>query len=260
MLDLFLRGGWVMWPILFGSIVAVAITLERLYMLRKERIVPTGFYGRIEKLVNDGRIEHALAACRENTSALAQVLAAALRNVGNPRELMREAVEMAGRAEVANMQRYVSTLSIISQVETLMGLFGTVLGLIEAFRQIEATETMGSPAVVAAGVWVALLTTAAGLLVAIPAFLAYHYFFGRVRRLTLAMEERAFHIVGILEASAAQGLLAPSPNGASPAVATLSVTGSLGNSATNSGITASINNQPNASNAGAASRTDDDTP
>lgn len=211
--DVFLRGGWVMWPILLGSLIALALFVERVLTLRKSRQVPDAFFQRVEALLKEGRIEGALAACEENPSALAAVAASVLRqatkvrhqNPAAPIVIDREVVEMVGRAEVAGFEQYLPAIGLIASIEPLLGLFGTVLGLIESFQKIEATETMGSPSIVAGGVWTALITTAGGLIVAIPAYVMHRYLVQRTRSLTLALEERVQFIVKTVEA------LPPSP-------------------------------------------------
>ncbi|MCG3172910.1 MAG: hypothetical protein GMKNLPBB_01082 [Myxococcota bacterium] len=188
-----------MWPILIASILAAAIFLERIWSLRQSRTIPQAFLKRLRSLLERGQCSEALAACEENDSALARIIAAAIRNREQGREKMREAVELSGRVEVAMLERFVSVVSIVANLEPLLGLLGTVLGLITAFQSIEKAGVMGDPTVVARGVWEALLTTAAGLFAAIPAYIMHKTLRGRINVIVLEMEEHAFEIVELLE-------------------------------------------------------------
>jgi len=155
-------------------------------------------------MVAEGKLSEALSACRENDSSLARILAAGLA-AGNTREKVREELEAAGRYEANRLSRWVGALGAIAALEPMMGLLGTVLGLIEAFRQVEALKVVGNPSVVAAGVWQALITTAAGLTIAIPVFAFYRYFRARVTALVLAMERSAGRVLNLIEAYTSGG-------------------------------------------------------
>jgi len=126
---------------------------------------------------------------------VARILAEGLKNSHRTRGEITEALEMVGRSESANLSRWVGALGAIAALEPLMGLLGTVLGLIESFREVENLKVVGNPSVVAAGVWTALITTAAGLIIAIPTYAFYRYFRARVSNMLLDMEKSAFHLV-----------------------------------------------------------------
>ncbi|PID38773.1 MAG: hypothetical protein CSA65_01145 [Proteobacteria bacterium] len=202
---LFVKGGPVMYPIVLGSVFALALFLERLWSLRRERVTPSAFRRRVRMLVKTGKLSEAEVLCQENTSALATVVGAALKDEGKPREVIKESVTEVGRREVAHMDRYVDLLGTIAAVEPLMGLLGTVTGLISAFQRVEALAGRGqgvNPGELAAGIWVAMITTAAGLIVAIPAYVGYRYLQGRVSALVIDMEEDSLEFAEMLSGSA----------------------------------------------------------
>lgn len=202
---LFIKGGPVMYPIVAGSILALALFLERMWALRREKVTPSAFRRRVRSLVKQGKLSEAEVLCQENDSALAAVVGSALKEAGKPREVIKEAVSEVGRREVSHMDRYVDWMGTIAAVEPLMGLLGTVIGLISAFQRVEALAGRGqgvNPSELAAGIWVAMITTAAGLIVAIPAYLGYRFLQGRVSGLVIDMEEDSLEIAELLAADA----------------------------------------------------------
>lgn len=200
---LFVKGGPIMYPIVLGSVLALALFLERTWSLRRERVTPSAFRRRVRSLVRKRKLSEAEVLCQENTSALAAVIGAALRVPGETRSEIKEVVGEVGRREVAHMERFVELLGTIAAVEPLMGLLGTVTGLIRAFQRVEALAGKGggvNPGALAAGIWEALITTAAGLVVAIPAYVGYRYLQGRVNALVVDMEEDSLEIAELLTA------------------------------------------------------------
>jgi biopolymer transport protein ExbB len=194
---LFEAGGWLMFPILLCSVVAMAIVGERLWALRRSVIMPDGLVTRIWQLhrrrqLNDDRI----AEIREG-SALGRMLAAGLVNRFHSREVMKESIQDAGRQVVAELDRYLNTLGTIAAVTPLLGLLGTVIGMIEVFGVIMEAG-VGNPGVLAGGISQALITTAAGLSVAIPALMFHRYFVNRVENLTIGMEEQALRLIEVM--------------------------------------------------------------
>ena len=141
---LFVKGGPVMYFIIAGSVIALALFLERIWSLRRERIIPPSFRGRIRALVRDGKLSEAEVLCQENGSSLANIVGAALKEAGRPRMEIKEMVNDVGRREVTILERYVDFLGTIAAVEPLMGLLGTVTGLIRAFQRVEALAAPGS--------------------------------------------------------------------------------------------------------------------
>jgi len=196
--ELLEAGGWLMWPILLCSIVAMAIVLERFWALRRTAIMPDDLVSRIwqlhrRQLLNDDRI----AEIREG-SALGRMLAAGLVNRFHSREVMKEAIQDTGRQVVADLERYLNTLGTIAAVTPLLGLLGTVLGMIEVFGVIMEAG-VGNPGVLAGGISQALITTASGLSVAIPTLMFYRYFDNRVDKLIVAMEEQALRLIEVMQ-------------------------------------------------------------
>jgi len=198
---LFVQGGPVMYPIALGSVVALALFLERMWALRRESVVPAAFRSRIRGLVREGKHSEAEVLCQENRSALAELIGAALKDAGKPRSQIKETVTEVGRREVAHLEKHIEFLGTVAAVEPLMGLLGTVTGLIRAFQRVEGLAQQGggvNAGALAAGIWEALITTAAGLVVAIPAYLGYRYLQGRVTGLVVEMEEDSLEISGII--------------------------------------------------------------
>ncbi len=198
MFELIHAGGWVMLPILACSILATAIVLERAWTLRRARLMPEGLVEDICYLDRGGKLTRiAILEIRE-ASALGRILAAGLINRYHPREVMKEAINDAGRHVVADLERFLNTLGTIAAIAPLLGLLGTVLGMIDVFNVIIASG-VGNAAVLAGGISKALITTAAGLAVGIPTLMFHRFFDSRVGRLALEMEEEALRLVEILE-------------------------------------------------------------
>ena len=198
---LFVKGGPVMYFIVLGSVFALGLFLERLWALRREKVAPTGFRRRVRTLVRKGQLSEAEVLCQENNSALAVIIGGALRERNTPREWLKDAVDEVGRREVALMDRHIDLLGTIAAVEPLMGLLGTVIGLISAFQRVEALAGRGqgvNPGDLAAGIWVAMITTAAGLIVAIPSYVGYRYLQARVSTLVVDLEEDSMEFVHLL--------------------------------------------------------------
>ncbi len=178
MLELLAKGGIIMIPIGLCSVAAMAIIIERFWALRRSRVIPRDAVNQIETWVKKREIAKAMDACRARDSSYAKILLSGLSRAGQDRRDIKEAVEEAGRQEVVHLERYLTMLGTIAAVTPLLGLLGTVLGMIKVFSII-STVGVGDPGVLASGIGEALITTAAGLSVAIPA-LAFHRFFNRV--------------------------------------------------------------------------------
>jgi len=193
------RGGWVMWPITLLSVLALAIILERTWVLvvRSERIIPRSFLRELEARLDRNEIKEAVVACRRDDSLMARVILAGLSQFGSPRSVVREAFEDAGRRESQELERFLGMLAAIAGVSPLLGLLGTVLGMIQIFQQI-AGEHIGQYESLAGGIYVALITTAAGLIVAIPSYLAYRSFAGLADIKTREMEEWSVKVLNHL--------------------------------------------------------------
>ena len=190
-----------MWAILAASIVGVAVVLERLWSLQRPRVLPRAFVDRIRAMVSKGKTSEALLLCEENRSSIAMLMAAALRAYSHEknRAEIKESVEEVGNREVAAFDRNVEIVGTMASASPLLGLLGTVIGMIQVFKAFVDAYPQVSPEVFANGIWQALITTAAGLVVAIPLLMAYKFLQGRNDRLIIAMEEDAMGIVDLLE-------------------------------------------------------------
>ena len=190
-------GGWLMLPIILSSVVAVAIAAERFWTLRRKRIFPKGLVSAVSKLHRQGKLGDEQLEEIRSSSPLGRVLAAGLVNVGHSREVMKESIEESGRQVVLEMERFLNALGTVASIAPLLGLLGTVIGMIKVFSVI-TTQGVGDPSVLAGGISEALITTAAGLSVAIPSLIFYRYFRAHVDELALEMEDEALRMVEII--------------------------------------------------------------
>jgi biopolymer transport protein ExbB len=197
-------GGPLMWPIILCSVVALGITVERLWTLQARRVMPSGLLEKVWQLVDANQINDKVIASLQRNSPLGRVLAAGLASRHRPREQMMERLEDTGRHVVHELERFLNTLGTIASVTPLIGLLGTVTGIIKAFNAISAGG-MGDPKMLSGGISEALITTAAGLLVAIPSLIAYRYLRGRVDGIVIDMEKSAIALTDALEAAESRG-------------------------------------------------------
>ena len=197
MFELIKAGGWVMWPIILCSVAALAIVGERLWSLQKKYVAPANLLAQVQQLLERNELEPSHLAALRDSSPLGRVLAAGLVTRDHDREIVKEAVESTGRHVVPELERYLRSLGTIAAITPFLGLFGTVIGMIQMFSGI-GQHGVGDPSIVAAGISTALITTAAGLAVAIPSLMFYRYFRGRVNGLILDMEAEAIKLVEIL--------------------------------------------------------------
>jgi biopolymer transport protein ExbB len=188
--------GWPIWPLLIASIISLALILERLVALRAAKVVPAGLLRRVVVEYRQGSLNDRLVTDLEKHSPLGQVLASGLRNVNASREIMKESIEEAGRAATHELERYLSTLGTIASVSPLMGLFGTVIGMIEIFGA--QAPTGHDPLQLAHGISIALYNTAFGLLVAIPSLICWRVFRSRVDGFVIDMEQQAIKLVEVV--------------------------------------------------------------
>jgi biopolymer transport protein ExbB len=197
MWELFIKGGPVMYPIALCSIFALAIFLERLWTYARTRRLVRELAHEVEPLVAKKRLDEATTVCHRSLAPLAPVFLAALRLAGRPRAQIKAVVEEAGRREAVPLVRFLGLLGTIATISPLLGLLGTVMGMIQAFNVI-ATQGVGTPATLGGGISEALITTAAGLTIAIPVILAHRFLSSRVEQLALEMEEFAVRLVDLL--------------------------------------------------------------
>lgn len=194
-------GGLLMWPIILCSVVAAAITFERLWTLQDRRVLPPDLTQKVWKLVEANKINEQVIAALEQNSPLGRLIAAGLANRHRPREILMEILEDTGRHVVHELERFLNTLGTIAGVSPLLGLLGTVTGIIKAFNAINAGGA-GDPRMLSGGIAEALVATAAGLCVAIPSLIAYRYLRGRVDRIVVEMEKNALRLADAVEAAA----------------------------------------------------------
>ncbi|MEO8223246.1 MAG: MotA/TolQ/ExbB proton channel family protein [Gammaproteobacteria bacterium] len=198
MLEIVIAGGWVMVPIILCSVVAAAIILERLWTLQPRRVVPRDLSRQVWEWVSSNQLNHQHVQQLRSNSPLGQILAAGLANRQQDRATMKEVVEDTGRHVVHELERYLNTLGTIAAISPLLGLLGTVTGMIRTFSALTSGGA-GDPAALAGGISEALITTAAGLMVAIPALIGYRYLRGRVDALVVQMEKEAIGLVEALQ-------------------------------------------------------------
>lgn len=200
------EGGVLMIPIVACSIVLLVFVLERLLFLRRGRIIPRPFVrGVIEQLEQQQLDrEEAILLCEENGSPIAELFISALKKSGRPAVEIEQAILDSGERVTSQLRKYLRLFNAISNLTPLLGLLGTVLGMIDAFNSIAQADAMGRPELLASGIGAALLTTAAGLCVAIPAYAAYAFFVGRTDRLILEMDALGQSVVELISAEAAQ--------------------------------------------------------
>ncbi len=197
MFELIKAGGWLMWPIIACSVISMAIVVERLWAYQTRKVIPSNLVAQIWQLYQKGQITAAHIATIREGSPLGRILAAGLINREHSRDVMKEAIEEEGRQVVHELERYLNTLGTIAAITPLLGLLGTVVGMIKVFAAI-TTAGVGNPAVLAGGISQALITTAAGLSVAIPALIFHRYLSGRVDKLVVSMEAEALKMVEVM--------------------------------------------------------------
>ena len=190
MWELVRAGGPFMAPIILCSIAAVGILLERLWTLQRKRVLPEDLIKKLSSFSEGGQVTPKIIEALEKNSPLGRVLAAALANRDRGREIMMERVQDTGRHVVHELERFLNTLGTIASISPLLGLLGTVTGIIRAFNAV-MLGGMGDPRLLAGGISEALITTAGGLAVAIPSFIAYRYLRGKVERIVIDMEKIA---------------------------------------------------------------------
>lgn len=192
------QGGILMWPIAACSIVALAITIERFYSLRRATIDTREFMDTMRTILRQNRFQEAIDLCDQTDGPIARILKAGLLKHNRSKEDIRESIEDAGHLEIPRLERYLSALATCANIAPLLGLLGTVAGMIKAFGRIQDKKGQVNPADLAEGISNALVTTAAGLTVAIPTLVIYNYFVSRVDNMILEMEISSSELVELL--------------------------------------------------------------
>jgi biopolymer transport protein ExbB len=190
-------GGWMMFPIILSSIIAMAIVVERFWALQRKKILPPDLLPQVRKLYMDHKLDDATLRKLKVSSPLGYVLSAGLINSLHDRKVMKDCMEEAGRKVAHDLERYLNALGTIAAVGPLLGLLGTVFGMIEIFSSM-MKHGAGDPASLAGGISVALITTAAGLTVAIPSLIFHRYFERLVDEYVVSMEEEALKLIDIM--------------------------------------------------------------
>ncbi|MDQ7011391.1 MAG: MotA/TolQ/ExbB proton channel family protein [Mariprofundaceae bacterium] len=192
------QGGAVMYILLGLSVLALTIIFERSWSLRRSVVIPLEDVEAIEKAVLANDVDGAIQVCRSHNTAMSRILWVALKNRGVKRAVMKEILEEVGRQEVAHLDRFIGVLGVVAAISPLLGLLGTVVGMIEVFQQI-SLQGVGKADVLAGGISKALNTTAAGLSIAVPALVAYRLFDARVNRFVVEIEQHALRFVELLK-------------------------------------------------------------
>ena len=198
MLEIIIAGGWLMAPILLCSTLAVAIIIERFWTLRKSKVTPEGLGATVEDWAARHELDQRHFVQLRNGSPLGRIYASALVNRKRSREVIKEAVEDTGRHVIHDLERFLNTLGTIAGISPLLGLLGTVIGMIKVFSVIMISG-VGDANVLAGGISQALITTAAGLTVAIPSYFFYRFFRGMVSEYVISMEQKAISLIDCIE-------------------------------------------------------------
>jgi biopolymer transport protein ExbB len=188
--------GWPIWFLILASVIAVGLIIERLMYLRSNRIAPPALLNEVVKELKQRGVSDSMLTKLAASSPLGRIFSAGLKNIKSPPEVMKESIEEEGRSVARDLDRFLTTLGTIASISPLLGLFGTVVGMIEIFGS--QTAVGNSPAVLAHGISVALYNTAFGLIVAIPSMIFYRQFRAQVDSLTLEMEQQAIKLVEVV--------------------------------------------------------------
>ena len=187
--------GWPIWFLILASIVALGLMVERLMVLRTNRVAPPALLDEVIKELKQRGVSDGMLTRLADSSPLGRIFAAGLKNIKSPPEVMKNSIEEAGRAVSHDLEHFLTTLGTIASISPLLGLFGTVVGMIEIFGS--QTASGNNPAILAHGISVALYNTAFGLIVAVPSMIFYRHFRSKVDSLTIEMEQQATRLVEI---------------------------------------------------------------
>lgn len=198
-LDILVRGGWVMIPILLLSVLALYLFVERLITIRRAESEPEVVTDRVRQYVLSGDINGALTYCERQDTPITRILKQGLERLGRPISEIQDAVQAAGKHEAFELEKRLDFLASIAGIAPMVGFFGTVTGMINAFQEIQNLQGNVNPSVLAGGIWEALVTTASGLVVGILALFAYNYLMGRIKRHVNDMERSATDFIDLLQ-------------------------------------------------------------
>lgn len=206
MFELVQAGGWLMIPIILCSVISAAICVERFWTLRSAQVAPKNLLAQVWIWIRNNQLDNRKLRDLRSGSPLGQILAAGLSNSRKGREIMKESIEEVAAQVVHEMERYLNTLGTIAAITPLLGLLGTVIGMIKVFSALNVEGT-GNAAVLAGGISAALITTAAGLTVAIPSLFFFRFFQRKVDELVIGMEQEAIKLVEVLHSDRAERVL-----------------------------------------------------
>jgi len=205
LLDILVLGGWVMIPLVLLSILTIYLFIERLITIRKATSNPDAITDRVREYVRNGDVDGAITYCERKDVPITRILQQGLERLGRPISEIQDAVQAAGKHETFALEKRTNLLASVAGIAPMLGFFGTVIGMIRAFQEIQNLQGNVNPSVLAGGIWEALVTTAAGLLVGILALFAYNFLIGRIRRLTNDMERSATDFIDLLQEPVSSG-------------------------------------------------------
>ena len=198
MWELMVKGGWIMWPILVCSITAAVLFLERTFHLHRAQIKQDDFLSGIYTIVNRGNTAEAVSICDQTPGPVAHIVRSGLLHSDEEPEVLKQTITKAGLGEIPRLEKNLGGLLTVAQIAPLLGLMGTVLGLVRVFMAMEQNAPLAEIGDLSGGIWQALITTAVGLCVSIPAFAGYNFLLSRVERITLNMEYAAEEVYRFL--------------------------------------------------------------
>jgi biopolymer transport protein ExbB len=198
MLDILEKGGIIMWIIMFLSVIAAVLIIERLFYFRRIRVDEEKMINRLKSTLKKGHFDEALSICENNPSPITNLMKVGIEHRGYSAETIKETILDAANLEIPKMEKHLPALGTITHIAPLLGLLGTVTGNISAFGVLGKLGSVGDPGLLAKGISEALLTTAAGLIVAIPAIIFYNYLVNKVNHSIIRMENRANELVLLL--------------------------------------------------------------
>lgn len=199
LLEIFLKGGIIMWLILVTSIIGLAVVIDRFIVLRKAKINIPAFLVRIRGFIKKKDISGAISHCMEEKSPVANVVRKGLKKYKYGHDRVKEAIENAGNQEISKLEKGLTVLATVAGIAPLLGFLGTVTGMIQAFMRIQDLAGAANPSDLAGGIWEALITTAFGLIVGIPALAFYNYFLSTIKRLVGDIEVVANDVVEVIQ-------------------------------------------------------------
>lgn len=197
--ELFKAGGWMMYPIVLLSFIAIYIFFERLLTLNKANQNPDALMSKVKELVLKGDINGAKLLCAQNNTPIARMIEKGISRIGSPLKNIEASIENVGRIEVFRLEKNLSTLATIAGAAPMMGFLGTVIGMVQAFIAISQQEGSVSPKLLSSGIYTAMLTTVAGLIVGIVAYLAYNFLVTRVQKIIHKMEYSSIEFIDLLQ-------------------------------------------------------------